>query len=177
MSGPGRDPTRQHYFVDFVLNWRAVEYGHFLNALEKNVKRTTILFLIAALAALTACSKSGNEPAANTAQPAAPAPSAAAPAPQGLPPGHPQLSDIGAPPAEAATQQGKVVSVAQVPGYTYLEVETDGRKIWMAASPVTAKAGDTVSWSGGIVMHNFTSKSLKRTFDEIVFLQTVNVVK
>lgn len=141
------------------------------------MKKIKVIFLLSALTALAACSKSGTEPAATPAQPAAPATAAAAPAPQGLPAGHPSLSDITQQPAEAASQQGKVLSVTQVPGYTYLEVETNGRKMWMATSPVEAKAGDTVSWNGGIVMHNFTSKSLKRTFDEIVFLQTVKVEK
>lgn len=87
----------------------------------------------------------------------------------------------GAAPADAAqaapTSQGKVLNVTHAAGYTYLEVDTGGRTTWLATSPVNAQTGQTVAWGDGAVMHNFTSKSLRRTFDEIVFVSAVNIVQ
>lgn len=128
------------------------------------------------LSVMTACSKSGDKAAADKEKKAEPAQTASAPAPQAMPPGHPAIGAMGKAPASAATHKGKVISITQAAGYTYLEVETEGNKLWMASSPVNAKAGDTVSWGDGAMMHNFTSKTLHRTFDQILFVQSVSVV-
>ncbi len=77
-------------------------------------------------------------------------------------------------PAANATS-GKAVSVATAGGYTYIEVEVPGGSKWLAAPAATVKQGDTVSWNGGATMRNFTSSSLNRTFDEIVFVGGVQV--
>lgn len=74
------------------------------------------------------------------------------------------------------TQRGTVASVTHTETYSFIEVDLGGEKKWLAAPVVTLKAGDTVSWSGGTVMSNFTSESVNRTFDEIVFVGKVNVV-
>jgi hypothetical protein len=61
-------------------------------------------------------------------------------------------------------------------GYTYVEFEENGKKVW-AAGPVTKVAvGDTVEISGAMPMQDFTSKTLKKTFALIYFTGSINKV-
>lgn len=104
-----------------------------------------------------------------------------------LPPGHPPPGGmprndppmIGQPPAPGVAtsiggaNSGVVQSVQQAGGYTYIEVESDGRTRWLASSPVRVEPGDAVRWGESAVMRNFTSKSLGRTFDELLFVSNV----
>lgn len=71
------------------------------------------------------------------------------------------------------TGKGKVISAQAAGGYIYTEVESNGNRFWIAGNRVDIKAGDEVAWSGGAVMTNFTSKSLGRTFDQILFVSAV----
>lgn len=65
---------------------------------------------------------------------------------------------------------GKVVETLQAGGYTYVNVEKDGKKTWAAmSSSFAAKVGDEISLKPGMVMKNFNSKSMNRTFEAIVF--------
>lgn len=97
------------------------------------------------------------------------------------PGGHPAAGPHGggAAPAAAATggRTGVVKSSTTAGGYTYLEVEQGGQTLWIAAPETAVKVGDTVGWTGGMTMRNFTAKSLDRTFDEIVFAGGVSVVQ
>lgn len=77
------------------------------------------------------------------------------------------------PPALAAAtpNTGKVLQVLQAAGYTYAEVDTQGgQKIWIAGGPLQVKPGDSVQWGSYAVMENFNSKTLGRTFDQILFV-------
>lgn len=69
-----------------------------------------------------------------------------------------------------ALNSGKVLQTLQAGGYTYAEVETGGKKVWIAGAPIQVKAGESVQWSDYSIMQNFTSKTLGRTFDEILFV-------
>ncbi|WP_136516133.1 hypothetical protein [Geomonas edaphica] len=92
-------------------------------------------------------------------------------APGAVPANHPPMGQP-APNAKPAYQpvlSGKVVESLDSNGYTYVCLEKDGRKTW-AAIPVTKlKKGAEVSIYPGNIMPVFTSKSLKRTFENIVF--------
>lgn len=72
-------------------------------------------------------------------------------------------------------QSGKVKSLIDVPSYTYIEVSQGNRTIWLAASTVAVKKGDTIQFDNGMVMTNFFSKSLKRSFPSIYFVNSVVV--
>ncbi|MCX5869840.1 MAG: DNA-binding protein [Deltaproteobacteria bacterium] len=78
-------------------------------------------------------------------------------------------------PAPAVTEQqdniisGKVLETMDAGGYTYLQVDTGKAQQWVAIPQAKVKVGDDVSYHNGAVMPNFTSKSLNRTFDSIVF--------
>jgi hypothetical protein len=82
--------------------------------------------------------------------------------------------------AVAAAQypnKGKVLEVMDASIYTYMQVSSDKGPVWLAASKTTVAKGDTISYPDGNVMTNFTSKSLNRTFDKIIFLDKVKVEK
>ena len=77
---------------------------------------------------------------------------------------------------EGPKKQGKVVEVTNGAGYSYLLVESGGKQFWIAGTQVSAKKGDVVSYIENVTMENFTSKTLKRTFDRIIFASMVAVV-
>lgn len=97
-----------------------------------------------------------------------------------VPPGHPAMD--AKKPARAAPlgqlpQKGKILSVINVPSYTYLEVAQDKHTLWIAGPTLTAKKGDVVRFEDGMVMKNFHSKSLNRDFQSIAFVNRVVVSK
>jgi len=67
--------------------------------------------------------------------------------------------------------KGKVVKTMNSGGYTYLQVDYSGHKYWAAIPKTAVKVGSNVTVSTGMVMHNFTSSSLHRTFESIVYSQ------
>jgi len=99
---------------------------------------------------------------------------------QSLPPGHPQVDmskqGKGAPEIKLPNK-AKVVSVIDVPQYTYLEVAQDRKTTWLAATTVAVKKGDVVRFDDGMVMTNFQSKALNRTFPSVTFVNRVVVTK
>ena len=77
-------------------------------------------------------------------------------------------------PAKAVVQQGIVQESLSAAGYSFIRVEQNGSSIWLAAPETSLDVGQSISWSGGAPMRNFTSRSLDRTFDEILFVGAVN---
>lgn len=94
---------------------------------------------------------------------AAPAPAASAASPMLQP--------------EGPVAQGKVVEATTASGYTYLLLESGGQTVWVAATQVSAKVGDVVNYVANVTMDNFTSRSIDKTFDRIIFASSVSVVK
>lgn len=86
----------------------------------------------------------------------------------------PQSNAIAA--AEYANK-GKVLDVIDTSMYTYLQVSGDKGPIWLAASKTKVAKGATIGYPNGAVMTNFYSKSLNKTFDTIIFLDKVEVLK
>lgn len=73
----------------------------------------------------------------------------------------------------ASPNTGKVVQIQQAGSYTYAEVETEnGQRVWMAGNPIAVKPGDAVQWGDYSVMQNFSSRTLGRTFDKILFVNS-----
>ena len=64
---------------------------------------------------------------------------------------------------------GKVVETMDSAGYTYVSLDNGGKKIWVAIPQSKVKVGQTVTCQPGMEMKNFTSKTLNRTFDSIIF--------
>ena len=86
---------------------------------------------------------------------------------QGMPPGHPAMSAGEAP--QAAVISGTVVETFDSGGYSYVAVEQAGKRTWVACPKVKVTVGQKAAFLPGQVMQNFTSKTLGRTFDTIVF--------
>lgn len=55
-------------------------------------------------------------------------------------------------------------------GYTYVKVDEDGAVFWAAAPASEVSVGDTVTFTAQMQMANFTSRTLNRTFDELMFV-------
>lgn len=58
-------------------------------------------------------------------------------------------------------------------GYIYLKVLENDKEYWMAIPGRKIEIGATYYYDGGMVMKNFESKTLKRTFDHIIFAEGI----
>ncbi len=64
---------------------------------------------------------------------------------------------------------GKVVETMNSGGYTYVNIEKAGNNTWVAVTQTEISVGQDIAFKPGSVMTDFSSKSLNRTFDSIVF--------
>ncbi|MDA8099008.1 MAG: hypothetical protein M0042_05225 [Nitrospiraceae bacterium] len=112
------------------------------------MKRSTVVCAVGVLFAITlsGCKSTKQE--------------AAAPAPQ---------SQAGAEVQLGGNLSGKVVETMSSGGYTYVLIENNGQKVWVAGPQAQVKVGQQVTCEPGAEMQNFTSKTLKRTFASIIF--------
>ena len=93
---------------------------------------------------------------------------------------HPDNAAVTLPAANPPAQEekgdgaitGKIIETMNSGGYTYVNLEKNGKKTWVAASETRVKVGQEVSCPSGMKMGNFTSKTLKRTFESITFCNT-----
>lgn len=123
------------------------------------MKMTVVLALGVAAAALIAAAMRDPTPASHA------APSATA-----------EQAATAEPTTEAtdATQgselvEGKILEVIEVPNYTYLRVAQGNESVWAAVSTTKLSVGQTVRVRAQTRMQNFSSSTLKRTFDSIYF--------
>ena len=72
---------------------------------------------------------------------------------------------------------GTVLQAKTTAGYTYAEVETVNGTIWLAGPTTQVEVGETVTWPEGMIMNDFESKSLERTFAEILFVSELRVMR
>jgi hypothetical protein len=72
-------------------------------------------------------------------------------------------------PLNVSSLSGKVVETMNAGGYTYVSLEKDGKKTWIAIPVTEVKVGQKVTYLPGAEMRNFTSKTLNRTFESIIF--------
>ncbi len=77
------------------------------------------------------------------------------------------------PAAQPGGIKGEVLETRDVEGYTYLRLKTGEGEIWAAVPSASVKKGAQVTLVNPAVMQNFESKTLKKTFDKIVFGQVV----
>jgi hypothetical protein len=67
----------------------------------------------------------------------------------------------------------KVKEVEQVGSYTYLLVKGKGPEYWVAVTSMEAAPGETYYYQGGLLMENFHSQELDRTFESVLFLDAI----
>jgi len=65
--------------------------------------------------------------------------------------------------------RGEVVETMNSGGYTYILLDRQGTKEWYAVPEALVRVGDEVQVEPGVQMGSYTSKTLGRTFDTIVF--------
>lgn len=78
------------------------------------------------------------------------------------------------PPAKAEAKadpvlSGTVVETMNAGGYTYVCLEKRGKKMWVAVPEMKVTVGQKIGFQPGMEMINFTSKTLNRTFERIIF--------
>ena len=71
------------------------------------------------------------------------------------------------------TISGKVIETMNGGGYTYALVEKDGTRTWVAMPMSNIVVGSEIICRPGMMMNNFPSRALKRTFERIVFTQGI----
>jgi hypothetical protein len=64
---------------------------------------------------------------------------------------------------------GKVTEILTSGGYTYVNLARDGASTWVAFPTTPVTVGQELVLVPGYEMKNFTSKTLNRTFDRLVF--------
>ena len=84
----------------------------------------------------------------------------------------PQVQEV-----QALPSGGKVVKAMHASGYTYMQVENHGKLFWVAAKMLNVRRNDYVSWTQPSLQKNFNSPTLRRTFDEILFVASATVDK
>lgn len=89
------------------------------------------------------------------------------------PPGHLYMQEKQGAPSpsqqDVSALSGKVMETMNSGGYTYLCIEKDGKKTWAAILETKVTVGQEIALQPGYEMVNFTSKTLNRTFDKIIF--------
>lgn len=72
---------------------------------------------------------------------------------------------------------GKVLETMNSGGYTYALLETNGEKKWVALPLTKMAAGDLIVVSPGVEMGAYTSPTLARTFESIIFSSGLKDIK
>jgi hypothetical protein len=109
-----------------------------------------------------------------------------------LPAGHPPIADGQTPskgnphagikavkvPDTIPTSKATVLQSIDADIYTYIEAKNDNDKtIWMALPKINVQKGAKIEYpTNAFVVKNFTSKTLKKTFDSILFIQGINII-
>jgi hypothetical protein len=137
------------------------------------VKKTLVVVLAIAALAVTGCKKKEEAPQGQAPQGGVPTQQAPAGTPGGDPHAGLKPQEIPA----GAGHKGKVLETMDSGGYTYAQVEENGQKLWVAVMQTKVKVGDTVEFPDSPPMVNFQSKTLKRTFDKIIFAPGLRIVK
>jgi len=70
---------------------------------------------------------------------------------------------------------GKVIKSIDVGTYSYVQVQTEKEKVWVAAPRIKVDPGQVITFSTGLPMENYHSKTLDRTFDVVYFVATLHV--
>lgn len=72
------------------------------------------------------------------------------------------------------TRKIEVVEHMNGGGYTYLKANENGQEIWVAIRTMPVEIGDIFYFSSAMEMKNFESKTLGKTFENILFVDIVS---
>ncbi len=68
---------------------------------------------------------------------------------------------------------GKILSIESAMGYKYLKVDENGTERWVAIANAPVKVGEKIGYDKRTIMKDFKSKSLGKSFKEIIFASDV----
>ena len=75
-------------------------------------------------------------------------------------------------------RKSTVTQTMNAGGYTYVEAADDkGEKTWLALPEMKVAVGDKIEYPDTPPMVNFNSKTLKKTFDKILFVPGIRIEK
>jgi len=74
----------------------------------------------------------------------------------------------------ATTHSAKVIEHLESGGYSYIKVQEAQKTYWIAMTQRSVKEGENIHFNEQGWMQNFHSKTLKRTFDSILFASDVS---
>ena len=84
------------------------------------------------------------------------------------------------PSSSTLSHRATVLEAIDAPEFstTYLRIDADGEVVWVAAQKTDVAAGNVIAYSPAdmVVMEEFESKALHRTFDKIFLLPEIAVV-
>ena len=94
------------------------------------------------------------------------------------PPGHPTVDQayqvMGIEQQLPMAHQGRVLEAIDSNSYTYIRVQIgDLQQRWLAAPRLELQQGKAIGFADGVLMQNFYSKKLKRTFGQIYFVPPI----
>ena len=78
-----------------------------------------------------------------------------------------------APAANDGMWHGTIAETMDSGGYTYVLLDEGGKQKWIAGPVTKVAVGDKVTIPQGMMMANFPSKTLDRTFEEIWFVGAI----
>lgn len=70
----------------------------------------------------------------------------------------------------------KIMELQEGGGYTFIKLQNHDLSHWAAVRKDGLKMGDLVSFANPLVMENFYSKSLDKTFTKILFISELTKV-
>ena len=75
---------------------------------------------------------------------------------------------------DSSSGTGTVVETLDSGGYTYIRLQENNR--WVASKTLSVLVGDQVQYAGAAEMGEFHSRTLDRTFENILFTQNLAVI-
>ena len=72
------------------------------------------------------------------------------------------------------TRKIEVVEHMNGGGYTFIKANENGNELWVAIREMPVEAGDVFYFTDAMVMNDFESKSLNKTFESILFVDKVS---
>lgn len=76
--------------------------------------------------------------------------------------------------AKGIVHEGTVVDTMNGGGYTYVQIKEADNTFWAAGPQIEVSKGDKVAVVEQMWMNEFTSKTLNRTFDKLLFVGQID---
>jgi hypothetical protein len=77
---------------------------------------------------------------------------------------------------EEKSHIGTVTYTKNAGGYTYIKLDEQGKEVWLATFPIKVSVGDKIEYIGGILMKDFHSMAMNKTFDFILLIIQIRVL-